>query len=91
MDGMDEQARAHQIWLESQNQEPDPYNSYAGQEVFCPYCDRYVSIVTKIKDHENFSEFTTSCGDGAQGSFFGDDDQGSFSDGYNAKWCFWIN
>lgn len=82
MDGMDEQARAHQIWLESQNQEPDPYNSYAGQKVYCPFCDEYVSIVTKIQDLEDFSEFTTSCGEVAHGCF---------SDGYDAEWCFWIN
>lgn len=82
MDGMDPQTRAKQIWIESHCEEPDPYFSYAGQKVYCPHCDRYVKIVTKIKDQEEFSEFKTSCGHDAHGSF---------SDGYDAEWCFWIN
>lgn len=86
MDGMDEQTRAYQIWLESHSEEPDPYYSYTGQKVSCPRCNKYVSIVSKTRDLENenshIAEFKTSCKHVAYGVF---------SDGYDAEWCFWIN
>ena len=84
---MDKVTREKQIFLESHVPEINAYESYWGQKVFCPLCNKEVFIREKkgLRNADptefDFTEvFTTSCEHGAFGEI----------SPYDSEWNFWV-